>query len=77
MFDVSKLTLDEVGEEMDKCIDKLGRLQALYSAMQKQEHRRVEKLIQEWNGLQRQERLAKEQKEKETSIPPATTTASK
>ena len=49
MFDVSKLTLDEVGAEIDTCIDKLGRLQALYSAMQEQDHRRVVKLVEEYN----------------------------
>jgi hypothetical protein len=49
VFDVSKLTLDEVGVEIDKTIDKLGRLQALYGAMQEQDHRRVIKLVEEYN----------------------------
>lgn len=51
MFDVSKLTLDEVGGEIDKCLDKLQRLQALYAAMQEQDHRRIEKLVIEYNRL--------------------------
>lgn len=54
MFDVSKLTLDEVGAEIDKTIDKLGRLQALYSAMQGQDLRRIKKLIEEYNQTQRE-----------------------
>lgn len=52
MFDVAKATLDEVGAEIDKTIDKLERLQALYQAMQNQEHRRVEKLIREYKTEQ-------------------------
>ena len=59
MFDVAKLTLDEVGAEIDKCLDKLQRLQALYAAMQEQDHRRVKKLIDQFN------RLKAEQKEKD------------
>lgn len=55
MFDVAKLTLDEVGVEIDKTLDKLERLQAIYAAMQGQEHRRVKKLIEEWNELKRVE----------------------
>lgn len=49
MFDVSKLTLDEVGVEIDKTINKLSRLQALYSAMLQQDHDRVKRLIQDYN----------------------------
>ena len=59
MFDVATLTLDEVGAEIDKCLDKLQRLQALYAAMQDQDHRRVKKLIDQFN------RLKAEQKEKD------------
>lgn len=54
MFDVSEATLDEVGAEISKTIDKLERLQALYGAMQAQEHRRVEKLIREYQKAQRE-----------------------
>lgn len=61
MFDVSKLTLDEVSEEIAKTIDTLARLQALYGAMQEQDHRRVKKLIDEYN------RLKAEEKEKEAN----------
>lgn len=49
MFDVSKLTLDEVGAEIDKTVNKLSRLQALYYSMLQQDHERVKKLIQEYN----------------------------
>lgn len=49
MFDVAKLTLDEVGVEIDKTIDKLQRLQALQAAMLEQDNRRVKKLIEEFN----------------------------
>lgn len=59
MFDVSKLTLDEVGGEISKTIDKLERLQNLYAAMMNQEHRRVEKLIQEWNAAVEAEKQTK------------------
>lgn len=53
MFDVAKLTLDEVSAEITKTIDKLERLQSLYSAMQAQEHRRVSKLVAEYNQAER------------------------
>jgi hypothetical protein len=59
VFDVATLTLDEVGEEIDKCLDKLQRLQALQAAMMEQDHRRVKKLIDQFN------RLKREQKEKD------------
>jgi hypothetical protein len=49
VFDVAKLTLDEVGAEIDKTLSKLERLQSLYAAMQAQDIRRVEKLIREYN----------------------------
>jgi prefoldin subunit 5 len=52
VFDVAKLTLDEVGEEIDKTIDKLSRLQSLYSAMLAQDNRRVKKLIEQYNAAQ-------------------------
>lgn len=65
MFDVAKLTLDEVGAEIDKCIDKLGRLQALYSAMQEQDHRRVTKLVEEYNQAVHERNKAKLAAEKE------------
>jgi len=64
VFDVSKLTLDEVGAEIDKTIDKLGRLQGLYSAMLAQDHRRIEKLVREYNTLQREA----EEKAKQTEV---------
>lgn len=57
MFDVSKLTLDEVGAEIGKTINKLGRLQALYSAMLKQDHDRIELLIQEYIRAKQQEEV--------------------
>lgn len=56
MFDVSKLTLDEVGEEIDKTIDKLSRLQALYTAMQSQDLRRIQKLVDEFKESQKKEK---------------------
>lgn len=55
MFDVAKLTLDEVGEEIDKTIDKLSRLQALYTAMQSQDLRRIQKLVNEFKESQKTE----------------------
>lgn len=55
MFDVAKLTLDEVEEEISKTIDTLERLQSLYAAMQAQDHRRVKKLIDEYNAAKRKE----------------------
>lgn len=56
MFDVTKLTLDEVGEEIDKTINKLELLQNLYAAMQKQDGRRIEKLIKEYKEAQRKQK---------------------
>jgi hypothetical protein len=53
VFDVAKLTLDEVEEEIGKTLDKLERLQTLYAAMQAQDHRRVKKLIEEYNAAKR------------------------
>lgn len=55
MFDVTKLTLDEVGEEIDKTLSKLERLQSLYTAMLSQDHRRIEKLVREYNAAKRKE----------------------
>lgn len=71
MFDVAKLTLDEVGEEISKTIDKLERLQQLYSAMAAQEHRRVKKLIEEYNQAEEVKRSTNP-----PSDPPAPTVAS-
>lgn len=56
MFDVAKLTLDEVGQEIDKVLNKLERLQKLQEAMLGQENRRVAKLVKEYNALKREER---------------------
>jgi len=56
VFDVSTLTLDAVSEEIASTIDKLERLQKLYEAMASQEHRRVKKLIDEYNDLKRAEK---------------------
>jgi len=53
MIDVGKLTLDELGVEIDKTLDKLERLQALYAAAQAQDQRRVEKLIKEYRKAQK------------------------
>lgn len=55
MFDVTTLTLDEIGAEIDKTLDKLERLQALYAAAQAQDSRRVAKLVKEYNRLKRKE----------------------
>jgi hypothetical protein len=48
VFDVTKLTLDEIGAEIDKTLNKLERLQALYSAVQAQDHRRIQQLVKEY-----------------------------
>lgn len=55
MFDVAKLTLDEVGQEIDKTLDKLERLQKLQSAMLEQDNRRIRKLVEEYNDAKRKE----------------------
>lgn len=59
MFDVSKATLDEVSTEIDKTIRKLGRLQALFSAMLQEDHARIERLIQDYQ----RKKLEEEQRE--------------
>jgi hypothetical protein len=55
MFDVSKLTLDEVGEEIDRTIDKLSRLQALHSAMLRQDGNRIDRLVKEFYASRKKE----------------------
>lgn len=66
MFDVSKLTIEEVGAEIDKCLETLERLQALQLAMLQQDHRRITKLIEEYNAAKRQEK----DKESHEQVPP-------
>jgi len=53
IFDVSKLTLDEVGIEIDRTLDTLERLQKLYEAMLAQDHRRIEKFVKEYKAAKR------------------------
>lgn len=55
MFDVSKLTLEEVTTELDKTIRKLGRLQKLQEAMLKEKHEEIEQLVAEFNQAKREE----------------------
>lgn len=55
MFDVSKLTLEEIDAEFGRTLDKLERLSKLYEAVAAQEHRRIEKLVKEWNDLKAKE----------------------
>lgn len=49
MFDVSQLTLEEVGEEIDQTISKLSILMAMYKAMQEQDGQRIKKFIADYN----------------------------
>jgi len=69
VFDVSNATLDEIGVEIDKTLNKLSRLQALYDAAQKEDHRRVEKLIQDYQAAQREAaKQAKIEADKEVTL---------
>lgn len=54
MFDVSKLTLEDIETEIGKTLDKLERLQALYAAAQAQDHRRIKKLIAEYQAMEKE-----------------------
>lgn len=49
MFDVSQLTLEEVGEEIDQTISKLSILMAMYRAMQEKDGQRIKKFIADYN----------------------------
>jgi len=69
MFDVSNATLDEIGTEIDRTLNKLGRLQALYAAAQKEDHQRVEKLIQQYQKAQREEaKRIKDEEDREATL---------
>jgi hypothetical protein len=69
VFDVTKATLDEIGVEIDKTLNKLGRLQALYAAAQKEDQQRIEKLIEQYRKAQREEVKRREaEAEKEATL---------
>lgn len=55
MFDVTKLTLEEIDAEYARTLDKLERLSKLREAVAAQDHRRIEKLIAEYTAAQKQE----------------------
>lgn len=55
MLDVSKITLDDLNEEIDRTVDKLERLLKLHDAVSSQNQRRVEKLISEYNTMLRKQ----------------------
>lgn len=66
---MAKATLDEIGVEIDKTLNKLGRLQALYAAAQKEDQQRVEKLIEQYRKAQREETKRREaEAEKEATL---------
>lgn len=66
MFDVNKLTLEEVSAELDKTIRKLGRLQKLQEALVQEKHAEIEQLIAEYNRAKREE--AKSGKSEPTGV---------
>jgi hypothetical protein len=69
VFDVAKATLDEIGVEIDKTLNKLGRLQALYAAAQKEDQQRIAKLIEQYRKAQREEVKRREaEAEKEATL---------
>lgn len=49
MFDVDKLTLDEIDEEIDRTINTLERLTKLREAVSDQNQRRIAKLTAQYN----------------------------
>lgn len=49
ILDVDNLTLEKVAEAIDKTIDRLHILQNLYATLAGLEHRRVTKLVEEYN----------------------------
>lgn len=51
MFDVGKLTLDEIDEEFARTLDKLERLSKLREAAASQDYRRIKKLVGEYNAI--------------------------
>jgi hypothetical protein len=55
VLDVSKITLDDLNEEIDRTVDKLERLLKLHDAVSSQNQRRVEKLISEYNTMLRKQ----------------------
>jgi hypothetical protein len=54
--DVGELTLEDIEAEIGHTLDKLERLRALYAAVQGQEHRRVAKLIAEFQAEKAKEK---------------------
>jgi hypothetical protein len=58
MFDVDKLTLDEIDEEIDRTVDKWERLLKLREAVADQNRRRIEKLLAEYHTALRKQSQA-------------------
>lgn len=54
MFDVAKLTLEEIDAEYARTLDKLERLSKLREAVAAQDLRRIEKLIAEYHAMPKQ-----------------------
>jgi DNA-binding transcriptional regulator YbjK len=50
---IEDLTCEKVGEAINRTIDRLERLQALYTAVAESDRRKIERLIQEWRRGQR------------------------
>jgi len=55
VFDIATITLEEVDAEYAKTLNTLERLSALRAAVAEQDHRRVRKLIAEYNIAKRKE----------------------
>lgn len=56
MFDVSKLTLEEIDAEYAKTLDKLERLSKLREAVSEQNTRRIKQLVAEYNAAKQAEK---------------------
>jgi hypothetical protein len=59
VFDVAKLTYEEVSAEYTRTLDKLERLGKLLEAIQAQEQRRIEKLVLEYNRAKQEAKAEK------------------
>lgn len=56
VFDVGKLTLEEIDAEYAKTLDKLERLSKLREAVAQQETRRIKQLVAEYNAAKQNEK---------------------
>lgn len=55
MFNVNELTIEDIDKEYAQTLDKLERLSKLREAVSAQDNRRIDKLIEEYNRIKKEQ----------------------